>query len=545
MCTYGRGLHDFPSRKYSLSQGLPAGLSASDELLENALQPGGVYRFIAGRDVKPALIPLEKGRKLLSDAFAQMVLFSGGPLPTNVRALIGQLDKLNSDASVALPVQRSFVVADGGQIPWTAETDVLNRDFRFVIVRQRVRSAIPDLLVSCSTNLDSSTAFLQVIAWDPNVGAFEFYDRRNGSWVWAGSSWDALAPDSRGQGPFDSHVNGALNMKELKLPWINWHSQSATILDSALAPSDPLRTEALWTGRSPAQDFETTVARPGIQKWTDSRFQHSVRGGAIDALPQFMRQVLETTTVNLTSSPVSNAALSTAQTVPLPLTFFLASDALMNVLNLNPNITIPKVKAEIYRDVLARYQVRVSDGTFSFPGDTHFVFVVPEPSFEDLVISEGLLKLDVLSAKLAASLLMVDFSNPVFSSRRAALLRYVPDSARVHDPGFSQTFVRNVEQASSAVGKESPEHEFLDNWSLPAGGWQRVFEERIEDYFAALSPLFVTTNAFAPLFELGESRRREFRKRPLAEFRLTTPVTNIPENTPFLELTPQGQVRPK
>jgi hypothetical protein len=41
---------------------------------------------------------------------------------------------------------------------------------------------------------------------------------------------------------------------------------------------------------------------------------------------------------------------------------------------------------------------------------------------------------------------------------------------------------------------------------------------------------------------LAESRRREFRRRPLAEFRLTTPVTNIPENAPLLELTVDGRV---
>ena len=44
---------------------------------------------------------------------------------------------------------------------------------------------------------------------------------------------------------------------------------------------------------------------------------------------------------------------------------------------------------------------------------------------------------------------------------------------------------------------------------------------------------------------MAESRRREFRTRPLAEFRLTTPVTNIPEEAPPLEFTPAGIIQSK
>ena len=50
---------------------------------------------------------------------------------------------------------------------------------------------------------------------------------------------------------------------------------------------------------------------------------------------------------------------------------------------------------------------------------------------------------------------------------------------------------------------------------------------------------------FDPLFQLTESRRREFRRRPLFEFDLTTPITNIPTHAPLLEMTPQATVRSK
>ena len=45
-------------------------------------------------------------------------------------------------------------------------------------------------------------------------------------------------------------------------------------------------------------------------------------------------------------------------------------------------------------------------------------------------------------------------------------------------------------------------------------------------------------------FRLMEHRRRRFRRRPLAEFSLTTPRTNIPEDAPPLRMTPQGRAEP-
>jgi hypothetical protein len=141
---------------------------------------------------------------------------------------------------------------------------------------------------------------------------------------------------------------------------------------------------------------------------------------------------------------------------------------------------------------------------------------------------------------------MVDFTNPVFSKRRATLLQYVPDMAAAGGSGdFTDTFVGAVEHAAEHLGAETPEQEFLAHWRLPEPTWRREFETRITGFFEALRLALTGVDAFVPVFQLAESRRREFRRRPLAEFRLTTPVTNIPEDAPFLEFTVDAQVRPK
>ena len=59
-------------------------------------------------------------------------------------------------------------------------------------------------------------------------------------------SHHALEDATRGKGPFDSHVNGSMVMKELRSPWIHWHAPQAGINEEAFAPDDPLRDEPLF-----------------------------------------------------------------------------------------------------------------------------------------------------------------------------------------------------------------------------------------------------------------------------------------------------------
>ena len=535
MAELGRTQQRFPSRQYRYPYAVP-----SDLLMDEPAAPGAVFRFIAGRDAFPVSLSKDEIRAGLQDPFARLILHGDDTPPLSLRALLAKLD------TSSMTNQRVFVVADGGQVPWSPETETLQRNFRLAIARQSVTDPQPDLLISASTDIDSPTNFLQVIGWDAGAGAYQFYERRNGNWISAGSSWDALAPGSRGAGPFDSHINGALNMKELKFPWLHWHSPSAAISDEVLSPGDPLRRESLWTGRSLADEFERTVVRPGIDRWSESRFSRRTANGKLTRLPEFFRQVLGTSTVNLTSSPTSSAAMAAGGDVKLPATFLIDVDALLGTIGLDAEIPPLIVKSSVYQACLTQFDVRVSDGQHTFSGDTHFVFVVPEPAFEDVLVLQKLIALGILSERLAAALLMVDFTNPVFSPRRAALMHFVPDEAPLSDAaGFADAFVDAVRAAPAAALPGRPEHEFLSNWSLPEAEWRREYERRIEAFVEAVLPGLASAAAFSKIFELAESRRREFRRRPLAEFRLTTPVTNIPDSAPLLEMDAGGTIRPK
>lgn len=487
---------------------------------------------------------------MLADPLGRL-LRSGQPFPLSLSQLLQALTGLDGTPE-ALPDQLVFLVADGGHIPWTPETDTLQRSFRFVVARGRGEFT---LLVSASTAIASEAdgAFLQIIGWDAAHEVFHYYERLQGTFFWAGMSPHALASGTRGKGPFDSHVNGSMVMKELRAPWIHWHAPQAGINAEALAPHDPLRHEPLFQQRVTAERLETEVVRPGIRRWNDSRVRKAVgEDGVWRDIRHFLRQVVMDTTVNLASSEtVSHLVMDDVPLRP-PLSFFINRDTLFDTLGLvpgDPVIAEIVIPGRLYRDCLRRYDVHRSDGSMRVEGDVQFAFLTPEPAFEDTQLAEAMIRKGLLSKRFLAALSMMDFSNPVFSGRRAALLHYVPEEARGADPPATMEaeFVEALRKAIAGGANgtdrpDCPEQEFLVNWETP--DFENAFIARITAYFAALRSGMADPDVVDGWFRLAEFRRRRFRRRPLAEFALTTPLTNIAGDAPPLRMNEEGRAVP-
>lgn len=500
----------------------------------DGLRGGGLFRFVLGRDPRPVEIVDGTGPRP-DDPFWNAVL-APGARPQTLRALREALGD-------RVPVERSYVVGEGAQLPADVGRAQSARDLRLIVTRADP-DAQPDVLVATAPRLDDAVVFLQVIGWDGSAGAYQFYERRHGAWVWAGSSFDALSPGSRRKGPFDSHVNGGLNMKEMKAPWLHWHSQSAEIRDAVLADEDPLLRHELWTARSHANRFELEVVRPGIRRWTRSRLERSLASGRLEGFRIFFRHLATTTTVNLVSTLQESRILDATVRLLLPTSFFLDADALFGAIGLEPDIQPVALDGARYAACLRRFDVHLSDGTRRFDGDTHFAFAVPERAFEDLVVVEELLARGIVSDRLAAAILMVDFSNPIFSARRERLRAHVPDVATPGDAAaLERAVVASLERAPETRDAGTPEAE-LAGW-LRDPQWRTNATRAMEAFFEAVANRLVSDAGVDDLFALADSRRREFRRRPLAEFPLTLPASSVTPDAPLLEMRPDASVRPK
>jgi hypothetical protein len=466
-------------------------------------------------------------------------LLKQGKFPLTVDAVLRELDVAGT-----LPRQSSFLISEAGQIS-PEQALSLQRDMRFAIIRGQSSDA--DLAISTSAVGNPEKVFLQVGGWDDQAGLFNYYMRLSETWVWAGNSYHALTFPSRGNGCFDSHVNGSLVMKELKQPWSSWQSMNATI---QLPDNDPLRQNPLYKSLSGAEDLENIV-RAGIRRWTAARLKRAVTAaGVIVNADWLLRQLCTTTTVNLTSTTVASKAAvdDPAAMLSLPLGFWLNADVLLNApLEIPADFILPGVTGSLYADSLIRYDFALVQDNFRESGDTFFAFVVPEVSFEDIDVMNQMVNAGILTAHFVASILMVDFPNPVFSLARAKLLQYMPSAATLQPAagGLSRQIAEVISSAAQGQSADSPEAEFKANWELGESDWKNIFASKIESYMTAVSKRISSVEGFDDYVRLAESRRREFKTMRLNEFSLTLPVTNIPWGAPLLQMQSDGAIHEK
>ncbi len=494
---------------------------------ENALN-----RFVVGADPRPRkMTPREV--KALGDLFAS-TFFAKGKIPRSAQQVIEGI-KAAAPKKSPLRVQKSFIVGEGSQIAMSAETATVPRSLRFLVTLGEGRNG-PDVFLSSGHPMQAAP--VEVMAWDRKAGGFNYYRStgQRGAWMLAGNSRDAVRDSSRGKGPFESHPSGSLIMKELKAPWINWHSPDANIPASVFAPKDTRRNHEWFTKKEPggALAFEEGAARPAIERWARARFA-SLRdsGGPVTRPRHIMEQIIGTpnrrrSTVNLTTTSIENSDLRPSTDLFLPQTFFVDVEGLSNVLGLEgpPPFT---VSGRIYGKCLTKFRVRMEDdGGFERKGDTHFCFLVPERAFEDQVVLRHAIEIGLLGKRLAACLLMVDPWNPVFSERRSSLLRHVPATARIvkGKSSFSQTMVSSILDAAATGPADTPEAEFARRWKA-GPTFAAPFNKILSRYYKALSGKLKTQAGFEPYFKLAEERRQTFDEMRISEFPLLLPKTNI------------------
>ena len=520
---------------------LAFGMEASQEMTCPRLRnvPGSadsLVRFVVGRAEDPQ--PLDTAAIAeLGDPLARH-LFAKGVFPETAEDVTDVLDAALPEDD-RLRAQMTFVVGERSQLP-EGITAAARPGIRAFLVTRGNGLEGPDVIVSAIGA--PSNEFVEVLAWDETSGGFNYYTTDpDAPWVFAGNSADALAEDTSGLGPFESHPSGNPIMKELRRPWVHWESIDESVSERGVPPE--VASHRWFEDKRGAEILETQAMIPAIERWNRVRLDRAVEGGEVRGLRTLMRSFLGTPTVNLASSlSESDQVIDAGEDFQIPAAFLVNVHCLNGVIGLpQPEDSQLRISGPAYREVLADSGVTLrEDGTALVdpPRDTHFVFVVPEPAFEDTDIVKKVVEAGVLSKQVAACLLMVDFPNPVFSERREALLEHIPDSAPAD--ALSDTIANAITQAPEAAEEDTPEREFAE--LLAAGGdFEAEFSKLLTDYYASASAGLSQTDRLGEFVRLAESRRERTRSMFIVESELVfaKPAVPVP---PGLRMARDGSI---
>ncbi|KAJ6564431.1 hypothetical protein B0H19DRAFT_1233344 [Mycena capillaripes] len=403
--------------------------------------------------------------------------------------------------------------------------------------------------------------------------------------------------------PFCGHVGGALTTTcELTVPWTHWYNAgnvneftaslgstrtAASLCDKHNALYDPLLTPssgAPFSLLGRAEDFEPVVEL-SVSKWYIPRWTHDFLdadkkplGTIATVIKQWVGNILLNRSMNIAASATSSAQVQAASEINgIPTTLVCNLNGL-TLDGLLPSIAAPKANAftatnAIYVQGVAKLELSLFYDDFSTNPPTRklavkgsegpFAFPVIEPGVEDIQAIGTLLErapiATLLPPKAIASLLMVDFYNPVYSARRMSLMKYVPESAQFDAStktyNVIEQFIANVRASPPASDSTSPEYEVLQLLATPDDTYTKEFTDRMNNYLARVAARFspnltATQEAIDEYMLLAEIRRQLFKgfeySKPdgvgLDEFRLTLPIAAKPDPFVLANMTGTGDV---
>ncbi len=417
----------------------------------------------------------------------------------------------------------------------------------------------PNIMLSVLFDANAvQPGFMEAWGWDDGRSRYNYYrlDNDGGtvSWKFRGTSIDAdtLTGTQRARTCMECHRNGGPVMKELPFPWNNWNSfrSHADYLTPVGANHWPIAGGAHLETLAGAEDLERDFILPALRQFNGRRIEKLIKrtptGDAVVTAgkqeltdgKRALRPLFETTEYNVTSSdtfsglhPFPSQSSGPSVDVKVPDTFFLNANLLagggafqyngLNVTKARDFGALLLLKPNEYKQLVVDSKIKLGGKS----GDSSFAWFVPEASHSDNHMVDLLVQRGEITSQFAAAVLAVDLETPVFSARRASLLRFVPDTFRFkpivnagvpasHPDDLTKAVIAALEVASPAVG--SPEADLLA--LLQSSDPVKILKQRVQDYLAreqaALANPDMRQAELKRLFGILIARRREALSNP-------------------------------
>jgi hypothetical protein len=367
--------------------------------------------------------------------------------------------------------------------------------------------------------------FIELIAWDYTKKVFNFWelveDGADVNWRYAGDSHDVLADVAelnlglarpklgRRVRCSACHTLGGPVMKELAAPHNDWLTAANKLFLGKLElrpgkdAANPAHVAAELLSRPADGAAFAALVRGGIDRLVEAR---AARKGDGQTLRQQLRSLFTTMEMNLVydTAPFATRA-ARGEALQLPAEFFV--DARLA----GPGARPVAVPFAVYRQGLNKLGARFAPGEAKGLVESYHAFSVPARSYVDNKVIDSLIKQGLLDDELVAAVLAVDFTTPVYSRRRAALLRYVPERAR----DAADLKAKLIAALKAAKGDEAAA-ELLANLTDPARD-AAYHRKRALAYLRTCAKAASSARAVEDWLRVAAQRRREVRAADTAK----------------------------
>jgi len=434
----------------------------------------------------------EKVAGRLHDPLGTMVFAGGDGCPVNFQDIFAKL--------AAADTQGCSGDGAGMQtraISETAQQAAAPTDYRLVVSRNcnsRPAHGIVFSLFGVSAGDTQLPPNVEMISFDESSGVFNYYETDGQTLNFFGNSKDFL----KGKGSNDDrrcagcHVGGGMIMKELRAPWLHWEGDTTTPGVKELVAAN----KKFLGSQSNGIELEGTVDSAN-SIWNAKRIEALKEVGDTK---EILRPLFCTPEFNIGSNN------GTPSSVP--------GDMLLDPL-INNFASLSFSSADYTAAVSANSQRVGATGK----SDTFFPMAFPHRSSIDSDYVQQLIQLGILDDELAKDVVLVDFTRPIFSDDRCALLDSVPSIpvAELTAAKLKEGLLANLGSAPAG----SPQAELKKN--LEATGGQDTVVQKFTDACAARPQKDFLTDILRVLSLLRDTART----RQVMEFAETMPDDNL------------------
>ena len=321
---------------------------------------------------------------------------------------------------------------------------------------------------------EKNKLLIELIAWDNKSQLFNFYELRGldsaqTRWFYRGNSKDAFLDNRylyRNSPPNTAkfgnkmrcsacHNTGGPIMKEIKTPHNDWWNTANQLV---FFPNNPDReVNELLNTLIDAERFSNEV-RGGIKKLNHSarfnKFKRSL------TLQEQLRPLFCTDEINLESNKTSGIN----NPISIPSGFWI------NPLLDQIDIIIPE---QAYQNLLVANKMQFPETQLH---DADHAWLTPVKGKSDIHTIKQLIKDKIITQQFAQSVLMIDYSHPVFSKSRCELLKLIP-----HKPAYNWviTFINRLRQ----VQTKQPKALLLANYLTNTPKYNETYFHQILDEY--------------------------------------------------------------